>query len=360
MGYRGEIIQLGKGSYMTRYFLGADVGGTKTHALVADGNGNALGFATGGPGNWEGVGYDGLTRVLLEVTNSALAQAGIHVNQVGGAGMGIGGFDWPSERQDHLKAIRPIGLECPLEIVNDAALGIWAGTTEGWGISVVAGTGCNARGWSRDHKRQGRAVGGGSPWSGEYAGGYDIVAKAMQAVTFEWLQRGPATALTSVFLEHTGARDLEELVEGVYLGRFEFDSPLVLKIFGTSQHGDPQAQAVMRWAGQELGGMAVGVINQLGIRAEQFEVVLIGSLHGNSPILDEALKMTILQTAPHACFVRLIVPPVVGGVLLGMETAGQNVQKIRRKLIQTTKRLLKRMQSSGLQNGWRSGNTFFR
>ena len=36
-------------------------------------------------------------------------------------------------------------------------------------------------------------------WSGEYAGGYDIVARAMQAVTFEWLKRGPATALTQGF-----------------------------------------------------------------------------------------------------------------------------------------------------------------
>ena len=60
-----------------KYFLGVDVGGTKTHALIADESGQALGFAAGGPGNWEGVGYDGLTRVLLEVTSGALAQAGI-------------------------------------------------------------------------------------------------------------------------------------------------------------------------------------------------------------------------------------------------------------------------------------------
>ena len=37
------------------YYLGVDVGGTKTHALIADEAGQALGFATGGPGNWEAV-----------------------------------------------------------------------------------------------------------------------------------------------------------------------------------------------------------------------------------------------------------------------------------------------------------------
>lgn len=327
---------------MTGYFLGVDVGGTKTHALVADEGGEALGFATGGPGNWEGVGYAGLTRVLLEVTGRALQQAKISVSQITGAGLGIGGYDWPCERQDHLDAIRPIGLKCPLEIVNDASLGILAGTSEGWGISVVAGTGCNARGLSKDRKRHGRAVGGGSRWSGEYAGGYDIVARAMQAVTFEWLKRGPATALTPMFLEHCGAKDLDDLVEGVYLQRYEFDSALVLKVFETARQGDPQAQAVMAWAGRELGEMAAGVINQLEIQKDQFEVVLIGSLHGNSPVLDQSLQQTVLKTAPHARFVRLSTPPVVGGVLLGMQAAGLDIHTARTRLIETTNEILKK------------------
>jgi N-acetylglucosamine kinase-like BadF-type ATPase len=328
---------------MTQYYLGVDVGGTKTHALITDKSGQARAFASGGPGNWEGVGYGGFTRVLLEVTGRVLEQAGIAVDQIAGAGMGIGGYDWPSERADHLEAIRPLGLTCPLEIVNDASLGILAGTSEGWGVSVVAGTGCNARGWSRDYKRQGRAVGGGSRWSGEYAGGYDIVARAMQAVTFEWLKRGPATALTQVFLEHFEARNLGDLVEGVYLQRYQFESALVLKVFETARQGDPQAQAVMRWAGHELGEMAVGVINQLGFQEEHFEVVLIGSLHGASPVLDETLQETVLATAPHARFVRLTVPPVVGGVLLGMEAAGFDGRVIRARLIHTTDEILKKV-----------------
>ncbi|MGB8213756.1 MAG: BadF/BadG/BcrA/BcrD ATPase family protein [Anaerolineales bacterium] len=325
-----------------KYFLGIDVGGTKTHALIADETGQAIGFATGGPGNWEGVGYAGLTRVLLEVTGQAIQHAKIKVNQISGAGFGIGGYDWPSERQDHLDAIRPIGLNCPLEIVNDATLGILAGASEGWGVSVVAGTGCNARGWSRDHKRQGRAVGGGSTWSGEYAGGFDIVARAMQAVTFEWLKRGPTTALTQVFLEHTGTNDLGDLIEGVYLQRYPFEAALVLKVFEAARQGDPQAQAVMRWAGGELGKMAVGVINQLEFQTESFEVVLVGSLHGGSPILDQALRTTILETAASAQFVRLSVPPVAGGVLLGMEEAGLNGYAMRDKLIGTTNEILKK------------------
>jgi N-acetylglucosamine kinase-like BadF-type ATPase len=324
------------------YYLGVDVGGTKTHALVADETGQALGFAIGGPGNWEGVGYDGLTRVLLDVTGKALKNAKILVKQISGAGMGIGGYDWPSQRQTHLDAIAPLGLECPLEIVNDAALGILAGSEEGWGVSLVAGTGCNARGWNRDHTRFGRAVGGMNSWSGEYAGGYDIVGRAMRSVAFEWLQRGPATALTQVFLKHTGAKNLDDLVEGVYLGWYSFDPALVLLVFQAAHQGDPQALEVVRWAGQELGQIAVGVINQLDLQQETFDVVLIGSLYDGHPLLSEVIHATILAIAPHARFVRLTVPPVVGGVLLGMEQAGLNAYTTRDKLIRTTTKLLVR------------------
>jgi N-acetylglucosamine kinase-like BadF-type ATPase len=323
-----------------RYFLGVDVGGTKTHALVTDESGQALGFATGGCGNWEGVGYEGLTRVLLNVTTEALQAANISVAQLAGAGMGIGGFDWPSQRQAHLDAIRPIGLQCPLEIVNDATLGILAGASEGWGVSLVAGTGCNARGLSRDHKREGRAIGGWGEWSGEYAGGYDIAARAMRAVAFEWLKRGPATALTQVFLRQTGAKDLGDLVEGLYLRRYEFDPSIVLQVFKTAHQGDEQALNVMRWAGYQLAQIAIGVINQLELQNEAFEVILIGSIHGAHPLLDQTLKENILKAAPHAKLIRLAAPPVVGAVLLGMEQTRQNCYPVRKKLIRTTNELM--------------------
>jgi N-acetylglucosamine kinase-like BadF-type ATPase len=325
-----------------QYFLGIDVGGTKTHALVTDEAGRALGFGAGGPGNWEVVGYDGFTAVLQTAAGRAAQMAGIALDRIAGAGLGIGGYDWPSQRTPHLDAIAPLGLKCPLEIVNDATLGILAGSTEGWGVSVVAGTGCNARGWSRDHKRQGRAVGGMSHWSGEYAGGFDIVARAMRAVAFEWLKRGPATDLTRVFLEHTGAADLDDLVEGVYLQRYPFDPALVLLVFQTAHRGDPQALEVVRWAGAELGGMAVGVVNQLGLQKEAFDVILIGSLYDGHPLMTETLTHTVHAVAPGARPVRLDAPPVVGGVLLGMEQAGINGYGVRERMIRSTKKIMKK------------------
>jgi N-acetylglucosamine kinase-like BadF-type ATPase len=324
-----------------RYYLGVDAGGTKTHALIANETGEAISFGLAGPGNWESVGYDGLTENLLEITNQALEKGGISISQIAGAGMGLAGYDWPSQRQAHLDAIRPLKLPCPLDIVNDATIGILAGAAEGWGISVVSGTGCNCRGWSRDHQREGRVVGGGSHWSGEAAGGFDILSRAMRAVTFEWVKRGPATALTPAFLQKTGAVDLDDLVEGVYLGRFDLSPAMILLVFEIARQGDPQALEVIRWAGSELGMMAVSVINQLDLQGEVFDVVLIGSLFDGHPLMIESVEVTIHRIAPGARLLRLTAPPVVGGVILGMQAAGQDAHLIRSKLIETTRNLFR-------------------
>jgi N-acetylglucosamine kinase-like BadF-type ATPase len=328
------------------YFLGVDAGGTKTHALVADENGQALGLGRAGTGNWEGVGLEGLTEALKEATAQALTMAGLTIGQISAAGMGLAGYDWPSQREMILGAIQPLGLKDPPEIVNDATLGLLAGVRQGWGVSVVSGTGCNCRGWSKDGKREGRMVGGATHWSGEFAGGYDIAARGMRAVTFEWNKRGPSTALSPAYLQVTGAKDLDELVEGLYVGKYEFDTALVFKVFEVAAQGDPEALKVITWAGRELGEMACGVIRQLNAENEPVEVVLIGSLYSGHPLMTETLRQTVLEVAPAAQIVRLTAPPVVGGVLLAMETCFGGQAYDRREVLLTSTNLLLNQEST--------------
>jgi N-acetylglucosamine kinase-like BadF-type ATPase len=317
----------------SRYYLGVDAGGTKTHALIADESGFVAGFGHAGPGNWEGVGLDGLTQSVSSSISGALKNSGLTLGDISSSGMGLAGFDWPSQRSMILDAIKPVGLECPVEIVNDATLGIFAGATQGRGISIVSGTGCNCRGWSKDLKREGRVVGGGSYWSGEYAGGFDIVARAMQAVTFEWNKRGPATALTPAFIKMMGARDLDDLIEGVYVGRFDFSPEIIKLVFKIASEGDKEALNVVQWAGDQLGQLACGVVRQLQFENEKFDVILIGSLFEGHPRMQETLGETIRKIAPDARLVRLNVPPVVGGVILAMQADGLDTQPIRENLI---------------------------
>jgi N-acetylglucosamine kinase-like BadF-type ATPase len=324
---------------LTRYVLGADIGATKTHALIADETGRAIAFGKAGPGNHEAVGYDGLAAALETAASRAFAAGCLGKEQIVGAGFGVAGYDWPSEREPTLRAIHTLGLQAPVEAVNDATLGLPAGAAEGWGIAVVSGTGCNCRGWDRSRQREGKVTGHGL-WMGEAAGASELVFRALQAIAHAWTQRGPATQLAHAFVEHTGAGSIEELLEHLTTGKADIEADAAPLVFKVAALGDPVAQQLVRWAGLELGELACAVIRQLEFQQLAFDVVLVGSMFEAGARLIEPMRQTIHALAPEAHLVRLTVPPVVGAVLLGMEQAGLPALRLRETLIHSARQIL--------------------
>ena len=314
-----------------RYFLGVDTGGTKSNALIAAETGEVWGFGEAGNGNHESVGYDGLAKTLDQCVSQALAQAGLTIAQISGAGFGIAGYDFPSERQDTLATIATLGLSCPLDATNDVALGVIAGTQAGWGLAVDSGTGNNVRGRDR-HGREGWVTGCGGTF-GEYGGAGEIVARALQKVSHHWSQRGQPTSLSDSFILSTGAKHLTDLIEGIAQGWYHLNGKHARLVFEEANKGDPIARDVLAWAGRELGETANAVVRQLGIERETFEVVLIGSVFNGGALITEPLQKTIQDFAPGAAFTRLDVPPVAGAVLWGMELAGLPAAGLRQALI---------------------------
>jgi len=111
-----------------KYYLGIDIGATKTAALIADENGNTIGTGQGGPGNHETVGFDGMERALCESTEAALSAAKLRAEHIAGAGFGIAGYDWASEEPYMRATIDKLGLSAPYKMVNDVLLGLLAET----------------------------------------------------------------------------------------------------------------------------------------------------------------------------------------------------------------------------------------
>lgn len=320
------------------YYLGIDIGATKSHALLADENGCALGFGEGGAGNHEVVGYEGLTATLQQVTSQALAAAGIVHGQIAGAGFGVAGYDWPSELPPTLEAIAALGLAAPLEVVNDTIIGLAAGAKAGWGVAVIAGTSNNCWGWDAQH-RIGRVTGNGGMF-GEHGGSGELVHEAVSAVAKTWTRRGPATALTDAFCRLAGASSDADLLEGLSQGWYDIGAAAAPLVFQTAEAGDPVALAVVRWAALELASLANGVIRQLQLEDQTFDVVLVGSMYNGGPLLLDPMRAAVQAVAPGARFVRLTVPPVVGAVLLGMQAGGLPAQALRQTLIASTQKLM--------------------
>ncbi|MGH2626593.1 MAG: N-acetylglucosamine kinase, partial [Anaerolineales bacterium] len=294
---------------------------TKTHLVIADETGRVLGFGESGPANHQSVGYGGMFDALRLALGQALASAGLGVDGIRAAAFGVAGYDWPSQKPVMVDTIERLGLAAPSTIVNDAISGLVAGSEEGWGVSVVSGTGCNCRGWDRQHKREGRVTGFGS-MVGEAAGATELIYRAMQMIAFAWTKRGPATTLADAFVAAAGARSVEDLLEGYTTGRYRIRGETTPVIFRHADQGDGVAAALIEWAGVELGEMACAVIRQLEMEALAFDTVLAGSMFEGGPRLIEPMRRTILATAPKARLVRLKVPAVAGAVLLAMMEAG--------------------------------------
>lgn len=321
-----------------RYFLGVDVGSSKTHALIADESGNCIGFGRAWGGNHQNVGYDGLARALEKSCAEAIHQARLDPAQLCGAGFGVGGYDFISDRAGHLEAIAALGLSCPVEVINDGVLGLLAGARDGIGVNVTAGSSVNCRGRGRDG-REGRIVGNGSDF-GEFGGGYEIVQRGLHMVNYAWIQRIPATQLTQIYLQASRARDEMELMEGLSSGRYTLSPRLAIEVFQAARSGDSAANEVVRWAGEELGWLAVAVARQVNLEDDEVEVIQSGSLFKAGEIIHQPMQAVIHAHCGRAKLIRLEGAPVVGAVILGMLQVDFDGYAVRSRLIETAKPLI--------------------
>ncbi len=299
------------------FFLGIDTGATKTHALVTDADGHALAFELGGPGNPQSIGgHFALEHLLADLARRACQTAGISIGDITAAGLGLAGYDWPSQHDRFYQTIRSAGLPEASFLVNDAALGIYAGTSRGWGVCVGAGTSFNCRGLGPDG-REARAIGDGLKW-GEGAGALELAVRAAQMVVADWLRSGPETQLTALFMQTFSAKSQAELVEGMVLRRYPVSAELAPMILDVARDGDAPANDAVRWAAGKLADLAIGAARQLELQAQPFEIVLSGSFFKAGEILTAPMRKKILETTPFAEFRLLDIPPVCGGVIMAM------------------------------------------
>lgn len=301
-------------------FLGIDVGGSKTHALLSDEHGQVLGFGEGPGGNPEMVGYDGLTLAMQAAIQKACKKAGIKRAQIKAAGFGIAGYDWPFQYTDTLQAVQALGMRTDiLSIENDAIPPIYGGTMHGWGIAACVGTGNNVRGLDA-HGNIGRITGNSSTF-GEFGGAGEIIQTVLQRLAWMWTGRGKTTVLADFLIRDCGARDLEDLIEGLVAERYRLradQSPLVVQAV---ERGDEVACEVLSWNAHELAMSVLAVAGQLNLTEQNFEVVMSGKLFQVSELYRQSF-IDCVQHSARLAEIRLFRSlPVVGAVIMAMQAA---------------------------------------
>lgn len=281
------------------FVLGVDGGGSRTIALVLDGQGREIGRGQGGPSNHQSVGIDAAREGLEEAITTALRAAGHPA--LAAACLGMAGLDRP-EDQHILEEMAGVVLpEVSAEVVHDATIALVGGTGgKRVGVVVIAGTGSIAVGYDASG-RMARA-GGWGHLLGDEGSGYDLARRALIAATRAHDGRGPATTLTHRLPAAAGVDTLEALANRVYLEgwttpRLAWLAPVV---FSAAEAGDAVASQIVSEAAAELGLAAVAVIRTLGLEAQDVEVVLAGGVFQGGPMLTEGVGQVIHRTAPRA------------------------------------------------------------
>lgn len=115
------------------------------------------------------------------------------------------------------------------------------------------------------------------------------------------------------------------VIRDLYYGRLDSKrlSGLAPLVFETATAGDVVARAIVDRVADELVTMVRALVRRTRISQLSPEVVLAGGVFRNrDPGFHARLEAGVQAAAPGARLVRLVVPPVVGAALLGIDALG--------------------------------------
>jgi len=307
-------------------FLGIDGGGTKTVAVLLDGNSQEIARAVSGSSNIHSVGPAVAEASLREAIERVLAAAGLTAADVTAVGLGMAGAARPEDQQlvrDLLARVAPFRR---VVITHDAEAALVGGVSRRHGVVLIAGTGAIAYGVNA-HGESRRADGWGY-LLGDEGSAHWIGLEGLRAVVRAHDGRGAGTALTDRLLSHLGLLTADGLVTKVYAG--DFDVPqlaaLASLVGDAARSGDPVAQAIQREAGQRLGETVSAVVRGLGMRDQPFDAVLLGGVLRARDLVWQTVVAALSEVAPRACIVEPRHDAAVGAALLARGIGDRRVE----------------------------------
>ncbi len=306
-----------------RYVLGIDGGNSKTLAVLCDVRGSILGVGRGGGSNHQTSGLERSMDTIRAVSEQAITSAGIDGAAVDVLSCGLAGADLPEDFELLRPRLAQLGTGRRVELRNDSLVGLRAGTQESWGVVLICGSGFNVAGRAPDGRE---IVFPALGWiSGDSGGGGAIAREMVRLVMRADDGRGKPTALTQMVLEALGSASPFELMLELYHERIEPDRVLHLVplLFEAAERGDAVAQDLIIGTGEELAVAASAAIRRLELQSLPVQVVLSGGVFmGRGPLLLDTIRQQVHRTAPGAKLVSLQFEPVIGAVLLGLESGG--------------------------------------
>jgi N-acetylglucosamine kinase-like BadF-type ATPase len=301
--------------------LGVDGGGTKTRAVVVNGNLKTLGEGTAGPSNPLRVGVSDAAGAVREAVDRACAAARVRRADISAAEVGLAGVKREDLRERMREALEALGVKS-LEVVTDADIALYGATDGKAGLVIIAGTGSiccgvNARG-------RHACAGGWGPIAGDEGSGSWIARRGLQAAARASDGRGPKTPLVEAACEYFNVGQPSDLSTAIYapnvthnriagFGRFVIEA---------AKKRDGVAREIVVEAGRELGTAAGAVIRKLKMERERFQIGYVGAVFKAGELILAPIREEVALVAPRA----KLSPPLVAPAEAAARMAREQVQ----------------------------------
>ncbi len=304
-------------------FAGVDGGATRTRIVLASEEGKILGVGLAGSANYDYIGIDQARRNISDALDRAWASAALPRDTVNAIFFGMAGVVSPRDRDTITRMALDLQVAPPASIFvdHDIRIALAGGLAGSEGTVLIVGTGCSCYGRRRD----GRSHRTGWGYLLDDRGsGYYLGLQALIALTRETDGRGVPTLLSSAVRGALKFEDADEIMRILYHDQLTVSqiaalAPLVLQAAG---QGDCVALAILRDGARELSLNVKAVADRLEFITVPFQLTIAGGLGETSGIYQQLIRETITRELPSCTIVQPKFPPVLGALLLAMESSG--------------------------------------
>lgn len=308
-----------------QFVIGIDGGGTKTAALLSDLNGNVLVEETGGPSNFQIIGVQKASEVIVSLVKKCCEEIGCSPSEILTIVAGLTGAGREGDKERMKLAVLEEARKRKTAISNviiesDGRIALEGAFRGKPGIILIAGTGSFAL--AKDHKGGIHRAGGWGRILGDEGSGYVIGRDGLNAVTKHLDGRGKETLLTRLIAERLGLGNQEAIITAVYRENFDIArvAPLVIE---AAEAKDTEAARILNKHTFELFEHVRTLVNKIEestrMRAK-IPLSFIGSVIGAESVYKKILQHKIVFSLPQVTVVAPQASPAFGAVLLAAQS----------------------------------------
>jgi len=321
---------------MEKYLLAVDGGGTKTVAVLSNLKGEIVKSSSSGPVNILENG-EKLFRENILKSAGKLIKDKVEICFSCFGLPAVGEFE-NSETVLSNIIEDTIGVK-PSLVVNDVVIG-WAGGSLGKdSIHLVAGTGTIA--YAKNGDKELRVSGWGS-LIGDEGSAYYIGLEGLREVTKQLDGRSNKTFLTELIMDGIKASKPHQLIEWVYsldekVRRTEI-AKLAVLVYKAAKQNDNKAMNILKKASCELFECIEAAVNN--VEFDEIVISYSGSVLEKNEIVRGSFENLVKERFGEVDIHQSILPPVLGGIVLGMEKLGIEITNEIVEKLKSTFRIL--------------------